>query len=69
MSIILETVDAVITALGGPKKVQELTSRESPSAVPMWKVRKRFPANTFTVMTGALQPLGFSAPNRLWGMP
>lgn len=63
----LETVEDVVTALGGPKRVAELTSRAS--AVPMWKVRKRFPARTFTVLQSALQDLGLSAPNDLWGMP
>jgi hypothetical protein len=63
----LETVEDVVAALGGPKRVHELTSRVS--AVPMWKVRKRFPARTFTVLQGALHDLGLSAPNDLWGMP
>jgi hypothetical protein len=65
----LETVDDVIAALGGPKRVKELTCRESPSAVPMWKNRKRFPAKTFTTLQSALRDLGLSAPNDLWGMP
>jgi hypothetical protein len=65
----LETVEEVIAALGGPKKLKELTFRESPSAVPTWKYRKRFPTTTFTVMQGALHNLGLSAPNNLWGMP
>ena len=65
----LTTVEEVIAALGGQKRVAELTSRASPSAVPMWKNRRRFPAKTFTVLQSALQDLGLSAPNDLWGMP
>jgi hypothetical protein len=64
----LETVEDVIAALGGQKRVAELTCRASVSAVPMWKIRKRFPAKTFTVLQGALRDLGLSAPNDLWGM-
>jgi len=64
----LQSVEEVIAALGGRNRVAELTCRASLSAVPMWKSRKRFPANTFTVLKSALQDLGLSAPNDLWGM-
>lgn len=64
----LETVEEVIAELGGPQAVAELTEKKSQSAVPMWKNRKRFPANTFTTLQTALQARGLSAPNNLWGM-
>jgi hypothetical protein len=63
----LETVEDVIAALGGPKRVAALTARAT--AVPMWKNRKRFPAKTFTILQAALRDMGLSAPNGLWGMP
>lgn len=65
----LETVDEVISELGGFEAVKELTNRDSASAVPMWKHRKRFPTTTYTVLKSALQERGFSAPDKLWGMP
>jgi len=65
----LQTVEEVIAELGGPKAVSELTDRKSASAVPMWKIRKRFPTTTFTILQAALQERGLSAPNDLWGMP
>jgi hypothetical protein len=65
----LHTVEEVISELGGPDSVKELTRRASPSAVPTWKWRKKFPATTYAVMRSALQERGLSAPNDLWGMP
>ena len=65
----LQTVEEVITELGGFQAVAEMTGKESISAVPTWKWRKRFPAKTFTILQAALQQRGLSAPNELWGMP
>ena len=69
MSKQLNTVDEVISELGGFDAVKELTSRSSASAVPMWKNRKRFPTNTYTTMKAALAAKGCSAPSKLWDMP
>jgi len=65
----LSTIDEVIEELGGFKAVAELTNKASASAVPMWKSRKRFPAKTYTVMKSALNAIGATAPDDLWGMP
>lgn len=66
----LETIEAVIEKLDGPKAVAELTNRTgSPSVVWNWIDRQRFPSNTFTIIKPALEQRGFTAPNHLWGMP
>lgn len=69
MSKELRTVEQVIETLGGHKAVAELANCSSPSVVPMWKSRKKFPSWTYTVILPALQAKGLSAPNKLWGMP
>lgn len=66
----LNSIEAVINELGGPKAVAELTKRTgSPSVVPNWVKRNKLPAKTFTTLQAALQARGLSAPNDLWGMP
>lgn len=66
----LETVDEVIAELGGTKAVAELTNRrKDSSAVLMWKNRRRFPTNTFTLLQPELERRNAIAPNKLWGMP
>lgn len=65
----LNSVEEVISKLGGVKAVQELTRRASDSAVPNWKLRKAFPTNTYAVMKAALEAKGFIASDDLWGMP
>jgi hypothetical protein len=65
----LQTVEEVIAELGGTDAVKALTHRASPSAVPTWKYRKRFPTTTFTILQAALNERGLTAPNDLWGMP
>ncbi|WP_369527279.1 carph-isopro domain-containing protein [Bradyrhizobium elkanii] len=62
----LSTIEEVISELGGPKAVAELTNRTSQSAVPMWKSRQRFPASTYAVMKAALRSHGADAPDSLW---
>ncbi|WP_370191782.1 carph-isopro domain-containing protein [Bradyrhizobium elkanii] len=64
----LSTIEEVISELGGPKAVAELTGRASQSAVPMWKSRGRFPATTFKTMQAALLERGADAPSELWSM-
>ena len=64
----LHSVEQVIKELGGFDAVKELTNRGSPSAVPMWKNRNKFPPNTYVAMIAALQAKGFVAPASLWGM-
>jgi hypothetical protein len=63
------TVDEVIKELGGYPAMRELIPRKSTSAALMWNFRNKFPANTFLVLTAALEAKGASAPASLWGMP
>ncbi len=65
----LTSIEEVISELGGPVAVKDLTKRRSASAVPMWKSRRKFPASTYTTLKEALQARGLTAPNELWGMP
>lgn len=64
----LQTHDEVISFLGGFEAVKELTRRKTVSNVSMWKLRKRFPPDTYIVMTDALAAKGAAAPPALWGM-
>ena len=65
----LSSIEDVISELGGIDAVRELTHRtRSTSAVPMWKVRKTFPTNTYAVMKAALRAKGADAPDSLWNM-
>lgn len=63
----LDTVDAVIDALGGDRVVAILTNRTA-SAPWNWRKRKMFPAATFVVLKSALILKGHTAPDRLWPM-
>lgn len=65
----LSSVEEVISELGGFDAVKVLTKSKSPSVVPMWKNRKRFPAKTYPVLKPALEERGLSAPDKLWGIP
>lgn len=65
----LHTVEDVIVELGGFDAVKALTNRSGQWTVPMWKHRKKFPPNTFTIITAALKAKGAKAPESLWGMP
>lgn len=65
----LQTINEVIEALGGSKSVREITGRKAVSVVPSWRYRKQFPPQTYTLMKAALEERGYSAPNKLWGMP
>jgi hypothetical protein len=64
----LQTIKEVITELGGPDSVRELTGREGAFTVPMWKNRKKFPSDTYLVMKAALDAKGVEAPASLWGI-
>jgi hypothetical protein len=66
--IILNTVDDVIDALGGTEAVRQITKYRKPSAVPMWKHRKKLPPSTYKVLQEALRERGMTAPHHLWGM-
>lgn len=63
----LETVDAVIDALGGRMAVAELTGR-LPQQVTNWRAAGTFAPTTFLVMTTALDAIGRRAAPSLWRM-
>jgi hypothetical protein len=63
----LDTATAIFDALGGNSGLEALTGSK-PSAISMWKQAGRFPSNTYVVMTEALQAIGKTAPDSLWGM-
>lgn len=64
---VLDTVDAVIEALGGPMAVVRLTGR-SRQNVTNWRSAGNFSSTTFFVMTTALDAMGMRAAPRLWRM-
>lgn len=64
---VLETVEDVIEALGGPMSVVQLTGR-SRQNVNNWRANGWFSSTTFLVMTTALDAIGMRAAPRLWRM-
>lgn len=64
---VLDTVDAVIEALGGLKAVSNVTGR-SPQQVSNWRAAGRFAPTTFLTMTAALEARQLRAAPRLWRM-
>lgn len=64
---LLDTVEAVIEALGGTMAVVRLTGR-SRQNVTNWRAAGNFSSTTFLVMTTALAAAGLRAAPRLWRM-
>jgi hypothetical protein len=68
----LTSVADVISELGGPDAVSEMTKslskRQPYSRVRMWKIRERFPPKTYAVLQRELRKRGKTAPSELWGM-
>jgi hypothetical protein len=62
----LETTADVMTALGGPAAVSELTGARYKTVWP-WSDAATFPSRYFVVMTWALKKKRLSAPPSLWG--
>lgn len=62
----LETVEDVVTALGGAQAVMDLTGRQGLSVVPVWKHRGKFPGYTYPAIQKALKAKGARAPDELW---
>ena len=62
----LDSVEAVIDALGGPAELRRLGGF-SPQRVWNWKRDNRFPASTYVLLQGALRKVNRSADDRLWG--
>lgn len=61
----LDSVDAVIAALGGSAAVRRLTG-QSPQALHNWRKAGRFSATTHAVMKNALGDIGRDADDKLW---
>jgi len=64
----LNSVEEVISELGGARAVAELTDAKAKNVVPMWKNRNKFPATTHARLQAALRLRGAEAPDELWGM-
>ena len=62
----LETVDAVVDALGGTQKTAEWAS-VGPSAVSNWLSRKQIPSDKFWTITGALGAAGKTVAPAVFG--
>lgn len=62
----LDSVEAVVRALGGPRAVRQLTGR-TPQTVWNWRRANRFPAKTFVKLQAALHEAGEEASAELWG--
>lgn len=63
----LETLDEVITALGGTDGLFDLMGAK-PSTISMWKKAGNFPSNSYVLMTEVLRARGKTAPDLLWKM-
>lgn len=63
----LETLDEVITALGGTDGLFDLMGAK-PSTISMWKKAGNFPSNSYVLMSAALGARGKAAPDSLWKM-
>ncbi|MEK1928517.1 MAG: hypothetical protein AAAC47_01795 [Pararhizobium sp.] len=65
--LVLETVDAVLDALGGNTAVQKFTGVPTPQAVYQWRSRGVIASKMYYLMTKKLKARNFSAPPALWG--
>lgn len=63
----LHSIDAVIDALGGTKKVAKLTGRTA-AAVSNWRNAGKFPSNTYLLLKAALGDRSGDPPDALWTM-
>ena len=63
----VESVDALISALEGPKRAAE-TLAATPQRVVNWRADNRIPSKLYLAHTAVLEPLGIVAPASLWGM-
>lgn len=63
----LNSTNEVIDALGGTKKVSDLTG-VIPQAVSNWRATGSFPPDTYVLLKAALKKNGKAAPDTLWRM-
>lgn len=63
----LSSVNDIVEALGGTKKVAELIGRTDP-AISNWRKLGCFPASTYLVIKGELEKKNKTAPDSLWSM-
>lgn len=66
---LIDTVSAVIAAVGGTGAAQRLTRKKTPQVVVNWRARGRFPAATYPAFQTELAARGKRAPSALWGIP
>lgn len=64
----LQTVDAVVRALGGNLGVTALVGGAHSSTVSNWKKVGRFPAKTHKIIKDALRERSLDAPDELWAI-
>jgi hypothetical protein len=64
----LQSIVAVVDALGGAQAVMALTKVASSSVVPVWKHRGKFPSYTYPAIQRALKAKGACAPDTLWNL-
>lgn len=62
----LNSVEAVVKALGGNQAVAAITHTKNTSAVSNWKKVGLFPGKTHKVMKSALIERSYTAPDSLW---
>jgi hypothetical protein len=68
MKRLVNTID-IIDRLGGNEAVANLFNPPAHyKAVANWRYFNIFPANTYLVLTKALNKRGFTAPDTLWNM-
>jgi hypothetical protein len=63
----LDTIDAVVDALGGTGVVAGMV-KNTDAAVSNWRKAGQFPANTYLIIRGELEKLNKTAPDTLWAM-
>ena len=66
--LVLETVDAVIDALGGNTAVQKWVRVPTSQAVYQWRSRGVIPSKLYLLMIEELHSRNFNASPGLWGM-
>lgn len=64
----LTTAAEIVEVLGGPEAVAKLTNATLEAVWNWHGYFEQFPANTYVLMTRALERRGYKAPPHLWKM-